>query len=68
MMLELERDVPMARGGDKVEHDMDTIISETRVTLDTRFHRKNVIVLLLHEVDNLREAAQRGNVSIKVNL
>lgn len=29
------RDLPMARGSDEVEHSMDTVVSESGVTLDT---------------------------------
>lgn len=56
---QVKQHVPMTGGGDKIEHDVNTVISETRVTLDTRFHRKNVIVLLLHKPEDLREASGR---------
>jgi hypothetical protein len=36
---------------------VDTIVSETRVTLDTGFFRENVIILSLEIANNLGEAA-----------
>jgi len=45
--------LPMAGGGDEIEHGMDTIVSETGVTLDTRLLRKDVVILPLEEADNL---------------
>ena len=46
----------MASRCDKVEQGMDTIIPESGVTLDTRFFRKDVIILTLKMSNNLREA------------
>ena len=46
----------MASGCDKVEKGVDTIIPESGVTLDTRFFRKDVIILTLKMSNDLREA------------
>lgn len=43
----------MASGSDEIEHGMDTVISETRVSLDTGFLGQNVVVLSLEVAYNL---------------
>ena len=48
-------DLPMASRCNKVEQGMDTIIPESWVTLDTRFFRKDVIILTLKMSNDLRE-------------
>jgi hypothetical protein len=52
----------MASGSNEVEQCVHTIVSEPRVTLDSRFFGKNVIVLAL-EVSN-----NRGETGFIVNL
>jgi hypothetical protein len=37
----------MAGRGDEIENGMDTVVPESRVTLDTRLFGQNVIVLSL---------------------
>lgn len=46
----------MAGGGDEVEHGVDTIVPETRVTLDTRFLGKDIVILPLQVSNDLRKA------------
>lgn len=46
----------MASGGDEVEEDVDTVVAETRVTLDTRLLGQNVIILALEVADDLAKA------------
>ena len=46
----------MAGRSDKVKEDMDTIVSEPRVTLDSGLFGKNVIKLSLEEANDLSEA------------
>lgn len=47
--------VPVAGGCDEVEHGVDTVVPEARVTLDTRLLCENVVILPLEEADDLRE-------------
>lgn len=49
------RYAPVAGRCDEVEHGMDTVVPEARVTLDTRLLCQNVVILPLEEADNLRE-------------
>lgn len=46
----------MAGRSDEVEKDVDTIVTEAGVTLDTRLLGENVIVLTLEVADNLAKA------------
>ena len=46
----------MAGRGDKVEKGVDTVVSEARITLDTRLFRQDIIVLALEVSDNFGEA------------
>ena len=46
----------MSSGRDEVEQGMDTVVAETRVTLDTRLLSENVVVLTLEMANNLLEA------------
>ena len=46
----------MAGRGDEVEKGVDTVVSEARVTLDTRLFRQDIIVLALEVSDNFGEA------------
>jgi hypothetical protein len=46
----------MAGRCDEVEQHVNTVVSEARITLDTRFLSKNVVVLTLEIANNLREA------------
>lgn len=43
----------MAGGRDEVEHSMDTVISESGVSLDTRLLGQNIIVLSLEVANDL---------------
>lgn len=45
----------MTSGGDEVEQSMDTVIPEPRITLDARFFRQDVIVLMFEVAHDLRE-------------
>ena len=51
----------MACRCDEVKQDVDTIVPETRVTLDTRLLSKNIIILSLEIADNLSKA---GSISL----
>lgn len=53
------RDVPMAGRRDKVEQRVNSVVSEARVTLDTRLLGQNVVVLSLEVTNNFRETASR---------
>ena len=46
----------MTSGSNEVEHGMNSVVPETRVTLDTRLLGKDVIVLTLEVSDNLGKA------------
>lgn len=46
----------MAGGSDEVEESMDTVVTETRVTFDTRLLGQNIIVLALKVANDLLEA------------
>lgn len=48
----------MTSGSDEIEKNMNTIVTEARVTLDTRFFGKNVIVLSFEVTDNFRKAVR----------
>jgi hypothetical protein len=50
-------DVPMTSRGNEVEHSVNTVVPESGVTLDTRLHGQNIIILSLEVADDLREAA-----------
>jgi hypothetical protein len=43
----------MACRNDEVQQNVDTVVTKSRVTLDTRLLSKNVIVLPLEVSDNL---------------
>ena len=45
----------MSSGRDEVEQGMDTVVAETRVTLDTRLLSENVIVLAFEIANNFLE-------------
>ena len=45
----------MASGCDEVEEGVDTVVAESRVTLDSGLFGKNVIVLSFEEANNLAE-------------
>jgi hypothetical protein len=48
--------LPVSCRSDEVEESMNTIIAETRITLDTGLLCKNIIVLSFQITDNLTEA------------
>lgn len=48
----------VAGGCDEVKHDVHSVISEARVTLDSRLLCKNIIVLALEVTDNLTETVR----------
>lgn len=50
----------MAGGCDKVEHGVDTVVPEARVTLDTRLLCQNVVILPLEEANDFRETGVCG--------
>jgi hypothetical protein len=48
-----EVSIPMAGGCDKVQQYMYTVVTESRVTLNTRFLCENAVVLSLEVADDL---------------
>ena len=46
----------MAGRGDEIEKGVNTVVSEARITLDTRLFRQDIIILALEVSDNLGEA------------
>lgn len=52
--------IPVTGGCDEVEHGMNAVVPETRVTLDTRLLGQNIVVLPLEEANNLRKAGVRS--------
>lgn len=48
----------VSSGGNEVQQDVHTVVSEAGVTLNSGFFRKNVIVLALEVTNNLAEAAR----------
>ena len=58
----------MAGGSDKVQERMDSVVSESRITLDTRLFGKNVIILSLEVANNLRETRGEDTVSLALGL
>ena len=46
---------------------MDTMVAETRVTLDTRLHSKNIIVLSLEVTNDFAEASMMS-ATVPLNL
>lgn len=48
----------MAGRSDEVEKDMDTVVAEAGVTLDTRLLGKNIVILALEVTDNLAKAVR----------
>ena len=56
LQLESMRDVPMAGRRDKVEHGVDSIVCEARITPDARLFGEMIVVLSFKVADNLREA------------
>ena len=55
----------MTSGRDEVEEGMHPVVPETRVTLDTRLFREDVVVLAFKVANNLLEPiAMRGNTSM----
>ncbi len=53
----------MTGGGDEVEHGVNTVVAEARVTLDPRLLGENVIILPLKVTNDLREAADKGQLA-----
>ena len=49
--------LPMTGRRDKVEESVNTVISETRITLDAGFFGENVIILAFEVTNNLGEAS-----------
>jgi len=47
---------------DEVQQSMNTVISETGVTFDTRLFSKNIVVLTLKIANDLLEADRRLSV------
>lgn len=45
--------LPVTGRGDEVEHSMNSVVPETRVSLDTRLLGKNIVILSLKISDNL---------------
>lgn len=41
---------------DEVEQDVNAVVSEARITLDTRLLRKDVVVLSFEKTNDFREA------------
>ena len=49
----------MSSRGDEVEQSVHTVIAEARVTLDTGFFGKNVVVLAFEVTDDFLKAATK---------
>ena len=49
----------MAGRRDKVEQGVNPVVSEARITLDTRLLGQNVVVLSLEVTNNFRETVSR---------
>lgn len=49
-------DLPMSSRRDEVEQDVNAVVAEARITLDTRLLRKDVIVLSFEITNDFREA------------
>lgn len=47
--------LPVASRGDKVKQGVDTVVAETRITLDPGLLRQNIIVLSFQISENLLE-------------
>lgn len=47
-------------GCDKVEEDMDTVVPEARVTLDSRFFSKNIVILAFEVSDDFTKAEEQS--------
>ena len=59
----------MTSGRDEVEEGMHPVVPETRVTLDTRLFREDVVVLAFKVANNLLEPiAMRGNTSMAAHV
>ena len=59
----------MTSGRDEVEEGMHPVVPETRVTLNTRLFREDVVVLAFKVANNLLEPiAMRGNTSMAVHV
>lgn len=48
--------IPVAGGCDEVKQNVNTVVAESRVTLDTGLLSKNIVVLALEVADNFAEA------------
>lgn len=60
-------DSPMTSGGDEIEHHMNAVIPESRVTLDARLLGQNVIVLSLEIANNLCETAPQNQPGVIIS-
>jgi hypothetical protein len=47
-------------GCDKVEEDVDTVVPEARVTLDSRFFGKNIVILAFEVSDDFTKAEEQS--------
>lgn len=54
--------LPMTSRGDEVKHSVNTVVSKSRVTLDSRLFSQNVIVLALEVAQNFGKA----RVSVRI--
>ena len=54
-----ETNIRMSSWGDEVEQSVHTVIAEARVTLDTGFFGKNVVVLAFEVTDDFLKAATK---------
>ena len=54
------KNLPVTGWSNEVEQDVDTIVSEARVTFDARLFSENIVVLSLEEPDNLGETIMLG--------
>jgi hypothetical protein len=52
-------------GCDKVEEDVDTVVPEARVTLDSRFFGKNIVILAFEVSDDFTKAGFIVNLVTK---
>lgn len=59
---EREKDPRVTGGSDEVEKDVDSVVTESWVTLDTTFFGENIVVLTFKVTRDLGEAVRRSSL------
>jgi len=54
--------IPVTGGCDEIEQDVDTVVAESGVTLDTGLFSENVVVLALEVADDFAKAEKAGQL------